>query len=103
MRSEGDTVMAKKAAKKEKDPTFEEAMERLEGIVGELEEEDLPLEKSLEIFEEGVKLSRLLNCRLNEAEQKVEILLRGEDGKKELRPFTPGEEEKAEDQGGLPF
>ena len=95
--------MAKKAAKKEKDPTFEEAMERLEGIVGELEEEDLPLEKSLEIFEEGVKLSRLLNCRLNEAEQKVEILLRGEDGKKEPRPFTPGEEEKADEQGGLPF
>jgi len=95
--------MAKKAAKKEKELTFEEAMERLEGIVGELEEEDLPLEKSLEIFEEGVKLSRLLNGRLSEAEQKVEILLRGEDGKKEPRPFTPGEEEKADEQGGLPF
>lgn len=96
-------TMAKKAAKKGKEPTFEEAMERLEGIVGKLEEEGLPLEQSLEIFEEGVKLSRFLNSRLNEAEQKVEILLRGEDGKKEPRPFSPGEEEKAEDQGGLPF
>jgi len=99
--------MAKKAAKRENEPTFEEAMGRLEDIVRELEEEELPLEKSLEIFEEGVKLSRLLNGKLNEAEQKVEILLRGEGGGKEPRPFAPGEDggegEKSEDQEGLPF
>ena len=54
--------MAKK--KTEKEPTFEQAMERLEKIVRDLEEEDLPLEKSLSIFEEGVGLSRLLNRKL---------------------------------------
>ena len=95
--------MAKKAAKKGKEPTFEDAMERLEKIVGELEEEDLPLEKSLEIFEEGVGLSRFLSGKLDEAEQKVEILLRGEGGGKEARPFVPEEEEKGDEQGGLPF
>jgi exodeoxyribonuclease VII small subunit len=94
----------KRAATQDKEPTFEEAMGRLEEIVKELEEAELPLEKSLEVFEEGVKLSRLLEGKLNEAEQKVEILLRDGEGKKTPRPFGSGEEEeKEDDQGGLPF
>jgi exodeoxyribonuclease VII small subunit len=98
----GNGKMARKrAATQDKEPTFEEAMGRLEEIVKELEEAELPLEKSLEVFEEGVKLSRLLEGKLNEAEQKVEILLRDGEGKKTPRPFGPGEEE--EDQEGLPF
>ena len=93
-----------------KEPTFEEAMIGLEGIVKELEEAEIPLEKSLEIFEEGVRLSRFLNRKLNEAEKKVEILLQGEEGDKVPRPFDPegetGEgkgEADASEQGGLPF
>jgi exodeoxyribonuclease VII small subunit len=107
--------MAKrKAAARSREPTFEEAMTRLEEIVKELEEAELPLEQSLKVFEEGVRLSRLLNGKLSEAEEKVEILLRDEEGKKVARPFNageekpPGEGEEGEedddsDQGGLPF
>jgi len=71
-------------------PTFEEALARLETIVRELEEADLPLERSLTVFEEGVRLSRLLHERLNEAERKVEILMKNEDGEKVPVPFAAG-------------
>jgi exodeoxyribonuclease VII small subunit len=55
---------------------FEAALARLEEIVQELEKGDLPLEQSLKLFEEGIKLSRICNSRLEEAERKVEILLK---------------------------
>jgi exodeoxyribonuclease VII small subunit len=71
-------------------PTFEEALARLESIVRELEEADLPLERSLTVFEEGVRLSRLLHERLNEAERKVEILMKNEEGEKVPVPFAGG-------------
>jgi exodeoxyribonuclease VII small subunit len=73
-------------------PTFEEALARLETIVRELEEADLPLERSLIVFEEGVRLSRLLHERLNEAERKVEILMKNADGEKVPVPFAAGAE-----------
>jgi exodeoxyribonuclease VII small subunit len=85
----------KKAAGGAAAPTFEEALARLEAIVAELEESDLPLERSLAVFEEGVRLSRLLHQRLNEAERKVEILLKGEGGEKVPVPFSPGGEAAA--------
>ena len=85
--------MAKrKAAAGAPAPTFEEALARLETIVRELEEADLPLERSLTVFEEGVRLSRLLHERLNEAERKVEILMKNEDGEKVPVPFAAGAE-----------
>lgn len=70
-----------------KDLSFEEALARLEEIVRELEEADLPLEKSLAVFEEGVRLSRFLHEKLNEAERKVEILMANEEGGKTAVPF----------------
>ncbi len=73
-------------------PAFEDALARLEAIVRELEEADLPLERSLSVFEEGVKLSRLLHERLNEAERKVEILMKNEAGEKVAVPFAAGAE-----------
>ena len=73
------------------EPSFETALARLEEIVHELEEADLPLERSLAVFEEGVRLSRLLHQRLNEAERKVEILLKDESGEKVPVPFAGGE------------
>jgi len=55
--------------------TFEQSMERLGHIVEKLEEGELPLEQSLELFEEGVRLSRLAQERLDAAQQRIERLL----------------------------
>jgi exodeoxyribonuclease VII small subunit len=67
---------------------FEQAMARLEAIVGELEKGDLPLDESLKIFEEGIRLSK--NCLkvLEEAERKVEVMVQDKNGKKQLRAFS---------------
>ena len=59
---------------------FEKAMSRLESIVEELERGDLNIEKSLEIFEEGIKMSRVCSNKLNEAEAKIEKLTKGKKG-----------------------
>jgi exodeoxyribonuclease VII small subunit len=64
----------------EKNQTFEASLAELEKIVRRLEEGDLPLEESLELFEKGVRLSRECRERLNQAERRIEILLRAEDG-----------------------
>lgn len=61
-------------SEKAKDVTFEEAMARLEEIVRYLESGNAPLDKSLEIFEEGVALVKLCNNKLDSAEQKVRFL-----------------------------
>ncbi len=67
---------------------FEQAMARLEAIVGQLENGDLSLDESLKIFEEGIRLSK--NCLkvLEEAERKVEVLVQDTNGKKQLRAFS---------------
>ncbi|MEC4890729.1 MAG: exodeoxyribonuclease VII small subunit [Nitrospira sp.] len=67
---------------------FEQAMARLEAIVGELEKGELPLDESLKIFEEGIRLSK--NCLkvLEDAERKVEVLVQDTNGKKQLRAFS---------------
>jgi exodeoxyribonuclease VII small subunit len=64
---------------------FEAAIAELESIVKKLEEGDLPLEKSLELYERGVQLSRFCHSRLEEAERRIEIV--NERG--ELRPAPP--------------
>jgi exodeoxyribonuclease VII small subunit len=71
---------------------FEAALTRLEEIVKELEQGDLPLEQSLKLFEEGIKLSRICNRRLEDAERRVEVLLKDETGKVVARPFDEEEE-----------
>jgi len=60
--------------------TFEQALSQLEEIVHELEDEKITLEKSLEKFELGVKLSSHCLSKLNEAEKKIEELTRSQDG-----------------------
>ena len=72
---------------------FEAALARLEEIVQELEKGDLSLEQSLRRFEEGIKLSRICNKRLDEAERKVEILLKDKSGSLSAQPFTEQDEE----------
>jgi len=73
--------------------SFESSLEDLEQIVKQLEAGDLPLERSLELFEQGVRLSRECQKRLDEAERKVEILLRSGDGTYKATPFEEPDEE----------
>ena len=61
-------------------PTFEEGMQTLEGIVKRLEQGNLPLEESLDAFERGIQLLRLLHDKLGEVERRVEVLVRDADG-----------------------
>jgi exodeoxyribonuclease VII small subunit len=81
------------------DPTikdFEAAIAELESIVKKLEEGDLPLEKSLELYERGVQLSRFCHSRLEEAERRIEIVTeRGE-----LRPAPSSLRLPDEDENG---
>ena len=71
---------------------FEEALGRLEDIVKKMEAGDMTLEESLKAFEEGIKLARLCSRRLDEAERRVEILLKQE-GEPVVKPFQVEENE----------
>ena len=75
-----------------KNKSFEEALRELEGIANRLEEGDLPLEEALQFFEEGVKLSRYCHTKLDEAQKRVEILLKDERGNMTAQPFEPVED-----------
>jgi exodeoxyribonuclease VII small subunit len=65
---------------------FEEAMTKLEAIVRKMETGEMTLEESLKAFEEGIRLSRLCAARLDEAERRVDMLIR-ENQKVTTRPF----------------
>ncbi|MGW8325071.1 MAG: exodeoxyribonuclease VII small subunit [Desulfobacterales bacterium] len=67
--------------------TFEKAMEKLEKIVQELESSDLPLEKAIKKFEEGVQLSKFCSEKLDETEKKITILLKDQNGQVFEKPF----------------
>jgi len=73
------------ARKKEK---FEEALQKLEAIVAKMEEGDLSLEEALKEFEEGVRLAKFCTGKLDEAERKVEKLIRDQAGKIQTTPFS---------------
>ena len=70
-----------------KHETFENAMDRLEQIVQELEQGELPLESAFEKFEEGIKLSKLCTKKLDETEKKVMILMKDSNGELQEAPF----------------
>lgn len=72
---------------------FENSLSALEGIIKQLELGDLPLERALELFEEGVRLARHCQDQLTEVEQRVELLLR-ERGEIKAVPFDMGKTEK---------
>jgi exodeoxyribonuclease VII small subunit len=76
------------AKAKDKELNFEDSLGTLEKIVTQLESGDLPLERALELFEEGVGLARRCQTQLEEAERKVELLLR-ERGEIRTVPFEP--------------
>jgi exodeoxyribonuclease VII small subunit len=71
-------------------PSFEAALGRLEEIVRMLEDGNMPLEQALEVFEEGIRLSRFCHAKLQEAERRVEILLENADGEIVPQRFDPG-------------
>ncbi|MEQ1353269.1 MAG: exodeoxyribonuclease VII small subunit [Candidatus Acidiferrum sp.] len=77
-----------------KKPDFERSLARLEEVVRRLESPQLSLDDAMKLFEEGVELSRECQKQLEEAEGKVEILLKKADGKMAPEPFEPeGENE----------
>jgi exodeoxyribonuclease VII small subunit len=70
-------------------PDFERALKRLEEIVKKLENGELSLDSALELFEEGIKLSRFCHTKLEQAERRVEILLKNSSGEPQAVPFNP--------------
>ena len=76
--------------------TFEQSMKQLEKIVQELEDGDLPLEKALKKFEEGIKLTKLCSAKLDETEKKVSILLKNADGTMTEQAFMSENEEDSD-------
>ena len=80
-----------------KEKSFEEAMERLEAIVAELEGEDRGLEEQFALFQEGMELARLCDKKLGEVEKSVEIVLKEASGEWKTAPFDPGRAAEDED------
>ena len=74
------------------EPSFEESLGQLEGLVARLEAGDLPLEAALQAFEEGVRLARLCSGRLEDAERRVHLLRVAADGTQAEVSFDPGGE-----------
>lgn len=77
-----------------KPESFEKNLERLNAIVRQLEDAELPLEKALQLYEEGMKLSEVCHQQLEEAEGRVEILMKKAGGKIVAEPFAAEEPEK---------
>ncbi len=86
-------AVKKASATGEQSQNFESSLVALEKIVRELERGDLSLEKSLDLFEQGVRLSRECQERLNEAERRIEILLRDSEGRPTLSAFDDDNDE----------
>jgi exodeoxyribonuclease VII small subunit len=80
-----------------KEKSFEDAMTRLEEIVGEIESEELGLEKQFELFREGMTLARFCDGKLTEVQKSVEIVLKEAAGEWKTAPFVSGEEVGADE------
>jgi exodeoxyribonuclease VII small subunit len=74
---------------RKKQASFEDALKRLEEIVQQMESGDLTLEESLGLFEEGVRLTRVCSQRLDEAEKKIELLTKDEQGSVKAKAMDP--------------
>ena len=75
---------------------FEKAFQQLEKIVQRLESEELPLDESLQLFEEGIRLSRFCNQKLEEVEKKIELILADAKGQPRVEPFEESDVEEEE-------
>jgi exodeoxyribonuclease VII small subunit len=76
---------------------FEKAFQDLEKIVQRLEGEEMPLDESLQLFEEGIRLSRFCHQRLEEVEKKIELILADAKGQPVTEPFEADDAEGAEE------
>ena len=82
-----------------KTPGFEQSLERLEKIVGEMESGSLPLEQMIARFEEGQKLIKVCTRKLNEVEKKIEVLVKKDDDV-ETEPLDVAEAPESDDEPG---
>src|SRR3989441_11108540 len=83
-------------------PSFEQAIQRLEKIVADMEAAELPLEDVLKKYEEGTRLVRFCSQKLDEAEKKIELLTKKADGSAKLEPFEPkGDDDEEETEAKL--
>ena len=73
--------------------TFEQSLKQLERIVQELEDGDLPLEKAIKKFEEGIQLTKFCSQKLDETEKKISVLLKNTEGQITEKPFSPDNDE----------
>jgi exodeoxyribonuclease VII small subunit len=89
-----NTPAAKKPEASKK-PDFERSLARLEEVVQRLESPQLSLDEAMKLFEEGVALSRECQKQLEEAEGRVEILLKKTDGELAAEPFDPERENES--------
>jgi exodeoxyribonuclease VII small subunit len=81
-----------------KKPKFEEALERLEKIVGRLEDGETSLDESIKLFQDGRKLGKQCAVQLAEVEKKAQLLLEDENGAVTAEPFDPNADPGAESQ-----
>jgi exodeoxyribonuclease VII small subunit len=77
---------------------FEKAFQQLEKIVQRLEAEELPLDESLQLFEEGIRLSRFCHQRLEDVEKKIELILADAKGQPVTEPFEEELDDAAEEE-----
>ena len=82
---------------------FEKAFHELEQIVRRLEGEELPLDESLRLFEEGIRLSRFCHQRLEEVKKKIELILADAKGQPRTEPFEMEDEEKRQAESEDPL
>jgi len=74
---------------KKKSDFFEEALKRLQELVEKLEKGDLPLEEAMDCFSEGIRTAQFCHKKLEEAEMKVQMLLKDQQGEWQSAPFEP--------------
>lgn len=86
--------MKKRGREAPPEPSFEQALADLEKIVQRLESGELPLEESLRLYEDGVRLTRACSARLDAAEGRIEILERARDGSLRALPFPADSSEE---------
>ena len=86
------------AAVRSKPNEFEKAFQHLEKIVQRLEGEEMPLDESLQLFEEGIRLSRFCHQRLEEVEKKIELILADAKGQPVTEPFEDDEDDHGDEE-----
>lgn len=77
---------------------FEKSFQQLEKIVQRLEGEELSLDDSLKLFEEGIRLSRFCNQKLSEVEKKIELILSDVKGEPLIEPFDTGDDDALDEE-----